>query len=85
MFLNKLCPLTEFRDKTFADYLQSKNLTPMVQYYISQAIAMATDNTPCKDGVNRTKHFLNSIGRYGNTPFLWPMYGSGELPQCFCR
>lgn len=50
-----------------------------------QAIAMATDKTLCRDGVNRTKHFLNSLGRYGNTPFLWPMYGSGELPQCFCR
>lgn len=50
-----------------------------------QAIAMATDKTSCRDGVNRTKHFLNSLGRYGNTPFLWPMYGSGELPQCFCR
>ncbi|XP_076233779.1 rab escort protein [Calliopsis andreniformis] len=75
----------EFQDKTFLEYLQSKNLTPMVQYYISQAIAMATDNTSCRDGVNRTSHFLNSIGRYGNTPFLWPMYGSGELPQCFCR
>jgi len=50
-----------------------------------QAIAMATNKTSCRDGVNRTKHFLNSLGRYGNTPFLWPMYGSGELPQCFCR
>ncbi|XP_071642335.1 rab proteins geranylgeranyltransferase component A 1-like isoform X2 [Temnothorax longispinosus] len=50
-----------------------------------QAIAMATDKTSCRDDVNRTKHFLNSLGRYGNTPFLWPMYGSGELPQCFCR
>jgi RAB protein geranylgeranyltransferase component A len=26
-----------------------------------------------------------SLGRFGNTPFLWPMYGSGELPQAFCR
>ncbi|KAG5311118.1 RAE1 geranylgeranyltransferase, partial [Acromyrmex insinuator] len=74
-----------FRDKTFLEYLNTKNLTPIVQHYVMQAIAMATDRTSCRDGVNRTKHFLNSLGRYGNTPFLWPMYGSGELPQCFCR
>ncbi|KAL0116105.1 hypothetical protein PUN28_011162 [Cardiocondyla obscurior] len=74
-----------FRDKTFLEYLNTKNLTPIVQHYVMQAIAMATNKTSCRDGVNRTKHFLNSLGRYGNTPFLWPMYGSGELPQCFCR
>lgn len=74
-----------FRDKTFLEYLNTKNLTPIVQHYVVQAIAMVTDKTSCRDGVNRTKHFLNSLGRYGNTPFLWPMYGSGELPQCFCR
>ncbi|XP_012273654.1 rab proteins geranylgeranyltransferase component A 1 [Orussus abietinus] len=74
-----------FRDKTFLEYLDTKNLTPIVKHYVMQAIAMATDKTSCRDGVNRTKHFLNSLGRYGNTSFLWPMYGSGELPQCFCR
>ncbi|XP_043667470.1 rab proteins geranylgeranyltransferase component A 1 [Vespula pensylvanica] len=74
-----------FRDKTFLEYLNTKSLTPIVQHYVVQAIAMVTDKTSCRDGVNRTKHFLNSLGRYGNTPFLWPMYGSGELPQCFCR
>ncbi|XP_074106773.1 rab escort protein [Cotesia typhae] len=74
-----------YRDKTFIEYLNTKNLTPIVKHYVMQAIAMATDKTSCRDGVNRTKHFLNSLGRYGNTPFLWPMYGSGELPQCFCR
>ncbi|XP_071560115.1 rab escort protein isoform X2 [Temnothorax nylanderi] len=74
-----------FRDKTFLEYLNTKSLTPIVQHYVMQAIAMATNKTSCRDGVNRTKHFLNSLGRYGNTPFLWPMYGSGELPQCFCR
>ncbi|XP_015113008.1 rab proteins geranylgeranyltransferase component A 1 [Diachasma alloeum] len=74
-----------YRDKTFLEYLNTKSLTPMVKHYVMQAIAMATDKTSCRDGVIRTKHFLNSLGRYGNTPFLWPMYGSGELPQCFCR
>nr|CAD7395283.1 unnamed protein product [Timema cristinae] len=75
----------EYADKTFVEYLKSKKLTSNLVHYVLYAIAMATDKTPCLEGVARTQRFLNSLGRYGNTPFLWPMYGSGELPQCFCR
>lgn len=46
---------------------------------------MSDDETLCLDGVSRVKKFLQSLGRYGNTPFLHPMYGCGEIPQCFCR
>ena len=38
-----------------------------------------------EQGLKSTQRFLQSLGRYGNTAFLWPLYGSGELPQCFCR
>ena len=74
-----------FEDRSFLEYLKSKKLTPNLVHYVLYAIAMATDNTPCMEGVACTQRFLNSLGRYGNTPFLWPMYGSGEIPQCFCR
>ena len=47
--------------------------------------AMADENTPCLQGLKSTKKFLSSLGRFGNTPFLHSMYGSGELPQAFCR
>lgn len=46
---------------------------------------MCDDQTLCPDGVKRVKKFLQSLGRYGNSPFLFPMYGCGEIPQCFCR
>uniref|UniRef100_A0A1B6CWS9 Rab proteins geranylgeranyltransferase component A n=1 Tax=Clastoptera arizonana TaxID=38151 RepID=A0A1B6CWS9_9HEMI len=74
-----------FENKTFCEYLRSKNLTDNLLHYVLYAIAMSTETTPCMEGVARTQRFLSSLGRYGNTPFLWPMYGSGELPQCFCR
>uniref|UniRef100_A0A8C8XTS9 RAE1/2 domain-containing protein n=1 Tax=Panthera leo TaxID=9689 RepID=A0A8C8XTS9_PANLE len=46
-----------------------------------------TSETACNtiDGLKATKNFLHCLGRYGNTPFLFPLYGQGELPQCFCR
>ena len=37
-----------------------------------------------KDISNLTQH-LQSLGRYGSTAMLAPMYGSGELSQAFCR
>jgi hypothetical protein len=36
-------------------------------------------------GLAVAQKFLSSLGRYGNTAFLWPLYGAGELPQAFCR
>ncbi|VDP09975.1 unnamed protein product [Soboliphyme baturini] len=32
-----------------------------------------------------SKKFISSTGVYGSSPLLWTLYGSGELPQCFCR
>lgn len=75
----------DFAGKTFRQYLESKRLTPNLIHYILYAIAMCDDDTPCDTGTRRTKQFLQSLGRYGNTPFLFPMYGCGEIPQCFCR
>ncbi|XP_013185681.2 rab proteins geranylgeranyltransferase component A 1 [Amyelois transitella] len=75
----------DWNDKTFKEYLTHKGLTPNLIHYVLYAIAGGTDAMPCLEGVKECKKFLMSLGRYGNTPFLWPMYGSGELPQCFCR
>ncbi|XP_068627659.1 rab proteins geranylgeranyltransferase component A 1 [Battus philenor] len=75
----------DWEDKTFKEYLTHKGLTPNLIHYVLFAIAGGTDEMPCLEGVKECKKFLMSLGRYGNTPFLWPMYGSGELPQCFCR
>ena len=35
--------------------------------------------------LKKTKKFLHSLGKYGNTAFLFPLYGTGELPQGFAR
>ncbi|XP_070554457.1 rab proteins geranylgeranyltransferase component A 2-like [Ptychodera flava] len=75
----------EFEDKPFVEFLKTRKLTANLQHFVQHSIAMVTDQTPTLEGLKATHHFLHSLGRYGNTPFLWPLYGSGELPQCFCR
>lgn len=70
---------------SFKNFLKINNLSDNLIHYILYAIAMGNETTPFEDGLKSTKHFLNCLGRYGNSPFLFPMYGCGEIPQCFCR
>lgn len=74
-----------FRGRTFLEYLQAQRVTEKISNCVMQAIAMCDASTSFETGMKRTQRFLGSLGRYGNTPFLFPMYGCGELPQCFCR
>lgn len=54
-------------------------------HYVLYAISMSTNQTSCIQGVSNTKRFLNSLGRFGKTPFIFSMYGSGEISQSFNR
>uniref|UniRef100_A0A182K005 Rab proteins geranylgeranyltransferase component A n=1 Tax=Anopheles christyi TaxID=43041 RepID=A0A182K005_9DIPT len=75
----------ELDGKTFLEHLQSHKLTPNLIHYVLCAIAMGNAHTPCREGIAAVKKFLMSLGHYGNSPFLFPVYGCGEIPQCFCR
>lgn len=38
-----------------------------------------------KDAVERVRLYVNSMARYGKSPYIYPLYGLGELPQGFAR
>ena len=40
---------------------------------------------PCKDAIQRLKLYYDSLSSYGKSPYLYPLYGLGELPQGFAR
>ena len=77
--------LKDFEDKSFLEFLKSNRLTEKIIHCMLEAISMSDGDVSVKDGMEKTQKFVASLGRYGNTPFLYPMYGSGEIPQCFCR
>ncbi|XP_007940910.1 rab proteins geranylgeranyltransferase component A 2 [Orycteropus afer afer] len=75
-----------FKQRPFSDYLKTKKLTPSLQHFVLHSIAMTSESSCTTiDGLKATKNFLQCLGWFGNTPFLFPLYGQGEISQCFCR
>lgn len=85
--------------KTWKDV--DPNTTTMAQVYdkfgldkntadfTGHALALHRDDDylakPCVDTIRRIKLYSDSLARYGKSPYLYPMYGLGELPQGFAR
>jgi len=40
---------------------------------------------PCIDSLKKLKLYYDSLSQYGKSPYLYPLYGLGELPQGFAR
>lgn len=59
------------------------------QDFTGHALALYQDddylNKPAIQTIRRIKLYSDSLARYGKSPYLYPMYGLGELPQGFAR
>ncbi|KAI9492269.1 GDP dissociation inhibitor [Zychaea mexicana] len=59
------------------------------QDFIGHAMALHLDDTyleqPARDTVEKIKLYAASVLRYGKSPYIYPMYGLGDLPQAFAR
>lgn len=57
--------------------------------FIGHALALHRDDEylsqPCLPTIQRIQLYSESIQRYGKSPYLYPLYGLGELPQGFAR
>merc|ERR1712000_358750 len=80
--LNK-CTMKEVYDKfgleaTTRDFIgHSMALYPTDDYINEPGMA--------KETVERIRLYANSMARYGKSPYIYPLYGLGELPQGFAR
>ncbi|KAK2882342.1 rab proteins geranylgeranyltransferase component A 1 [Channa argus] len=74
-----------YNGRPYLEFLHDQQLGDNLQHFLLHSIAMVTEDTPTEQGLAATRQFLRCLGRYGNTPFLFPVYGLGEIPQCFCR
>ncbi|XP_003765679.2 rab proteins geranylgeranyltransferase component A 2-like [Sarcophilus harrisii] len=75
-----------YEESTFSEYLKTQKLTPNLRHFVLHSMAMISETSSSTlDGLRETRNFLQCLGQYGNTPFLFPLYGQGEIPQGFCR
>lgn len=66
-------------------------LEPGTRDFIGHSMALYTTDDyidqkgMAKDCVDRIRLYVNSMARYGKSPYIYPLYGLGELPQGFAR
>ncbi|XP_051516406.1 rab GDP dissociation inhibitor alpha-like [Myxocyprinus asiaticus] len=74
---------------TMRDVYKTFDLGQDVIDFTGHALALyRTDNyldQPCIETINHIKLYSESLARYGKSPYLYPLYGLGELPQSFAR
>ncbi|KAE9408239.1 rab GTPase activator [Gymnopus androsaceus JB14] len=64
-------------------------LEPGTQDFIGHAMALYLDDDyitkPARATYTRIVLYTSSMARYGKSPYIYPLYGLGELPQSFAR
>lgn len=59
------------------------------QDFVGHAMALWLDDDyitkPARATVDRIILYTRSMARYGKSPYIYPLYGLGELPQAFAR
>ncbi|KAJ1985478.1 Rab GDP dissociation inhibitor alpha [Dimargaris cristalligena] len=59
------------------------------QDFLGHAMALYTDDEflhrPARETYDRLILYVSSVARYGKSPYIYPLYGLGELPQGFAR
>lgn len=65
------------------------SLEPNTIDFIGHALAMERDdsylNKPALPTIEKIQLYMESQGKYGESPFLYPVYGLGGLPESFSR
>uniref|UniRef100_A0A6G1SKH2 Rab GDP dissociation inhibitor n=1 Tax=Aceria tosichella TaxID=561515 RepID=A0A6G1SKH2_9ACAR len=74
---------------TSAKLYEKFGLDPETCEFTGHALALFNNddylNQPCEDLMTRIRLYSESLARYGKSPYLYPLYGLGELPQAFAR
>jgi len=71
------------------DVYKKYNLADQTIDFLGHAVALYTNDSyipkPAYASIEKMQLYLESTGRYGDSPFLYPIYGLGGLPEAFSR
>jgi len=74
---------------TSKEVFQRFGLSPATIDFIGHAMALQNNDAyldkPAFEIINRIRLYGESVLRYGNSPYIYPLYGLGEMPQGFAR
>jgi Rab GDP dissociation inhibitor len=74
---------------TMAELYKYYGLQPTTIGFVGHALALYRDDSymarPALDTILRIQLYATSLARHGKSPYLYPLYGLGELPQAFAR
>ncbi|KDQ63424.1 hypothetical protein JAAARDRAFT_147735 [Jaapia argillacea MUCL 33604] len=74
---------------TMKTVFEKFGLEPGTQDFIGHAMALYLDDDyitkPARPAYDRIILYTSSMARYGKSPYIYPLYGLGELPQAFAR
>ncbi|TBU48226.1 rab GTPase activator [Dichomitus squalens] len=74
---------------TMSTVYEKFGLEPGTQDFIGHAMALYLDDDykkkPARPTYERIVLYTSSMARYGKSPYIYPLYGLGELPQAFAR
>ncbi|KAI0673552.1 rab GDP-dissociation inhibitor [Trametes maxima] len=74
---------------TMAQVYEKFGLEPGTQDFIGHAMALYLDDDyktkTARPTYERIVLYTSSMARYGKSPYIYPLYGLGELPQAFAR
>jgi Rab GDP dissociation inhibitor len=74
---------------TMRQLYEDFGLVPETHEFISHAMCLKTDDAhldlPALPTVKELKVYIYSLSRYGTSPYIYPVYGLGGLPEGFSR
>lgn len=82
----KECDLNKVTTKElFERFSLSKDTQDIIGHCIALYLNDNYLTQPSLETYNRIRLYMTSVTRFGNSPYIYPMYGLGELPQGFAR
>ncbi|ETO01656.1 GDP dissociation inhibitor family protein / Rab GTPase activator family protein, partial [Reticulomyxa filosa] len=78
----------QFGEQSFVKLMEEQQLSPKVQDFIKYELAFLdspTDAPTVEEMLQRLRLYFQSMGRFCDGAFLFPLYGCGDLAQGFCR